>query len=70
LLAGYQAIRNSFTAFKGGDALRILERSGAIAQTALTKIYGQQIPGLREAIKDLSKSRAGDGFARLTSKSQ
>jgi hypothetical protein len=38
-----------------------LERSGAAAQTALAKIYGQQIPGLREAIKDLSKSRAGMG---------
>src|SRR5260370_30703961 len=44
-----------------GDALRILERSGAIAQAALTKIYRQQIPGLREAIKDLSKGRAGEG---------
>ena len=48
-----------------GDALRILERSGAIAQAALTKIYRQQIPGLREAIEDLSKGRAGDGFDKL-----
>ena len=38
-----------------GDALRILERSGAIAQVALTKIYRQRIPELREAIGDLSK---------------
>jgi hypothetical protein len=48
-----------------GDALRILERSGAIAQAALTRIYRQQIPGLREAIEDLSKGRAGDGFDKL-----
>src|SRR6201987_3464532 len=48
-----------------GDALRILERSGAIAQAALTKIYRQQIPGLREAIEDLSKGRTGDGFDKL-----
>jgi hypothetical protein len=48
-----------------GDALRILERSGAIAQATLTKIYRQQIPELREAIEDLSKGRAGDGFDKL-----
>jgi hypothetical protein len=48
-----------------GDALRILERSGAIAQAALTKIYRQQIAGLREAIQDLSKGRTADGFDKL-----
>jgi hypothetical protein len=48
-----------------GDALRILERSGAIAQAALTKIYRQQIPGLREAIEDLSKGRTTEGFDKL-----
>ena len=48
-----------------GDALRILERSGAIAQAALTKIYRQQIPGLREAIEDLSKGRTAEGFDKL-----
>ena len=37
-----------------GDALRILERSGVIAQAVLTKIYRQRIPGLREAIEDLT----------------
>ena len=37
-----------------GDALRILERSGAIAQAVLTKINRQQIPELRAAIEDLS----------------
>ena len=48
-----------------GDALRILERSGAIAQAALTKIYRQRIPKLREAIEDLSKGRTGEGFEKL-----
>ena len=48
-----------------GDALRILERSGVIAQAVLTKIYRQRIPELREAIEDLSKSRTGDGFDKL-----
>ena len=35
-----------------GDALRILERSGVIAQAVLTKIYRQGISELREAIGD------------------
>jgi conjugative relaxase-like TrwC/TraI family protein len=48
-----------------GDALRILERSGAIVQAALTKIYRQRIPELREAIEDLSKGRTGEGFDKL-----
>ncbi|HEY1476273.1 MAG TPA: MobF family relaxase [Chthoniobacterales bacterium] len=48
-----------------GDALRILERSGAIAQAVLTKIYRQRIPELREAIEDLSKGRTGEGFDKL-----
>jgi AAA domain len=33
-----------------GDALRILERSGVIAQAVLTKIYRHRVPALREAI--------------------
>ena len=48
-----------------GDALRILERSGAIAQAVLTKIHRQRIPELREAIEDLSKGRTGEGFDKL-----
>src|SRR5271166_5757277 len=48
-----------------GDALRILERSDAIAQAALTKIYRQKVPGLREAIEDLSRGRTGEGFDKL-----
>jgi AAA domain len=48
-----------------GDALRILERPGVIAQTVLTKIYRQRIPALREAIEDLSKGRTAEGFDKL-----
>jgi conjugative relaxase-like TrwC/TraI family protein len=48
-----------------GDALRILERSGVIAQAALTRIYRQRIPELREAIEDLSKGRTAEGFNKL-----
>jgi ATP-dependent exoDNAse (exonuclease V) alpha subunit len=48
-----------------GDALRILERAGAITQAVLTKIYRQRIPELREAIEDLSKGRTEDGFDKL-----
>jgi hypothetical protein len=48
-----------------GDALRILERSGVIAQAVLTKIHRQRIPELREAIEDLSKGRTAEGFDKL-----
>jgi hypothetical protein len=47
------------------DALRILERSGVIAQVELTKIHRQRIPELRSAIEDLSKGRTGEGFDKL-----
>jgi ATP-dependent exoDNAse (exonuclease V) alpha subunit len=48
-----------------GDALRILGRSGAIAQADLTKIYRQRIPELREAIEDLSRGQTAEGFDKL-----
>jgi hypothetical protein len=48
-----------------GDALRILERSGVIAQAVLTKIHRQRIPELRVAIEDLSKTRTTEGFDKL-----
>src|SRR5260370_23684061 len=48
-----------------GDALRILERSGVIAQAMLTKIHRQRIPELRAAIEDLSKGRTTEGFDKL-----
>src|SRR6202023_1173839 len=48
-----------------GDALRILERSGVIAQATLTKIHRQRIPELRAAIEDLSKGWTTEGFDKL-----
>src|ERR1700745_1735190 len=48
-----------------GDALRILERSGVIAQAELTKIHRQRIPELRAAVEDLSKGRTEEGFDKL-----
>jgi hypothetical protein len=48
-----------------GDALRILERSGAIAQATLTKIHRQRIPELRAAIEDLSEGRTAEVFEKL-----
>ena len=50
-----------------GDALRILERSGVIVQAALTKIYRQQIPELREAIEDLRRAGQEKGSTNWTS---
>ena len=48
-----------------GDALRVLERAGAVAQAALTKIFRQQITALREAIYDLSTGSTESGFDKL-----
>jgi ATP-dependent exoDNAse (exonuclease V) alpha subunit len=48
-----------------GDALRVLERVGAVAQVALTKIFRQQITALRDAIYDLSTGSTESGFDKL-----
>jgi ATP-dependent exoDNAse (exonuclease V) alpha subunit len=48
-----------------GDALRILEKSGAVASAALNKIFRQQIPALRAAIEDLSQGKTEEGFDKL-----
>jgi hypothetical protein len=48
-----------------GDALRIFERSGVIAQAKLTKIHRQRIPELRAEIEDFRKSRTGEGSDKL-----
>jgi ATP-dependent exoDNAse (exonuclease V) alpha subunit len=48
-----------------GDALRVLERAGAVAQAALTKIFRQQITALRDAIYDLSTGSTESGFDKL-----
>jgi len=48
-----------------GDALRILEKSAAVASAALTKIFRQQIPALRAALEDLARGKTEEGFDRL-----
>jgi conjugative relaxase-like TrwC/TraI family protein len=48
-----------------GDALRVLERVGAVAQAALTKIFRQQIGALRDAVYDLSTGSTESGFDKL-----
>jgi AAA domain len=48
-----------------GDALRILEKSAAVASATLTKIFRQQILALRAGIEDLSQGRTEDGFDKL-----
>ena len=49
-----------------GDALRILERSGVVAQATLTKIHRQRIPELHAAIEDLSNGQAARASASWT----
>jgi conjugative relaxase-like TrwC/TraI family protein len=48
-----------------GDALRVMERAGVVAQAALTKIFRQQITALRDAVYDLSTGKTESGFAKL-----
>jgi conjugative relaxase-like TrwC/TraI family protein len=48
-----------------GDALRVLEDPGSIDQVALTKIFRQQVPALREAVEDLSRGETEAGFDKL-----
>jgi len=48
-----------------GDALRVLEESGSVSQAALTKIFRQQVPALREAVEELSRGKTEAGFNKL-----
>jgi hypothetical protein len=48
-----------------GDALRVLEKKGAVRQAALSTLYRQQTPELRDAVLDLSQGRTREGFDRL-----
>ena len=48
-----------------GDALRILERVGAVSQVVLTKIFRQLDPAQRAAIYDLSEGETARGFDKL-----
>jgi len=52
-------------AVERGDALRVMERAGAVTQAALSKIFRQQVPALRAAIEDLSQGRTQSGFDKL-----
>jgi ATP-dependent exoDNAse (exonuclease V) alpha subunit len=53
-------------AVERGDALRVLEASGAVTMASLTKIIRQRIEPLREAVQDLSQGRTGEGFENAT----
>jgi hypothetical protein len=48
-----------------GDALRVLERVGAVSQVVLTKIFRQLDPAQRAAIYDLSEGETARGFDKL-----
>ena len=45
--------------------MRLMEQTGAVAHTALTKIFRQQIAALRDAVYDLSAGKTGSGFSKL-----
>lgn len=48
-----------------GDWMRVMQRMGAIASAAITKIFRQQVPALREAIYEMSQERPEVGFDKL-----
>jgi len=48
-----------------GDAMRLMEQTGAVVHMALTKIFRQQIAALREAVYDLSAGKTESGFSKL-----
>jgi ATP-dependent exoDNAse (exonuclease V) alpha subunit len=52
-------------AVERGDAFRVMERTGAVTQAVLTKIFRQQIAALRDAVYDLSAGRTESGFDKL-----
>jgi hypothetical protein len=45
--------------------MRLMERTGAVAHRALTKIFRQQIAALRDAVYDLSAGKTESGFSKL-----
>jgi ATP-dependent exoDNAse (exonuclease V) alpha subunit len=52
-------------AVERGDSLRVLEKTGAVEPAALTKIFRQRIPALRDAIQELSRGETEKGFDKL-----
>jgi hypothetical protein len=52
-------------AVERGDSLRVLEKTSAVRPAALTKIFRQRIPALRDAIQELSRGESDKGFDKL-----
>jgi len=52
-------------AVERGDSLRVLEKTGALQPAALTKIFRQKIPALRDAIQELARGNTEEGFDKL-----
>jgi ATP-dependent exoDNAse (exonuclease V) alpha subunit len=52
-------------AVERGDSLRVLEKTSAVRSAALTKIFRQRIPALRDAIQELSWGQTEKGFGKL-----
>ncbi|MBV8417856.1 MAG: AAA family ATPase [Verrucomicrobia bacterium] len=52
-------------AVERGDSLRVLEKTGALQPAALTKIFRQKIPALRDAIQELACGNTEKGFDKL-----
>jgi hypothetical protein len=52
-------------AVERGDAMRLMEQTGAVAHAALTKSFRQQIAALRDAVYDLSTGKTESGFSKL-----
>jgi ATP-dependent exoDNAse (exonuclease V) alpha subunit len=52
-------------AVERGDSLRVLEKTGAVEPAALTKIFRQKIPALRDAIQELARGNTEKGFDKL-----
>jgi hypothetical protein len=52
-------------AVERGDSLRVLEKTGTVEPAALTKIFRQRIPALRDAIRELSRGETEKGFDKL-----
>jgi hypothetical protein len=52
-------------AVERGDSLRVLEKTGALESTTLTKIFRQKIRALRDAIQELARGNTEKGFDKL-----
>ncbi|HTD15910.1 MAG TPA: AAA family ATPase [Chthoniobacterales bacterium] len=52
-------------AVERGDSLRVLEKTGALEPAALTKIFRQKVPALRDAIQELARGNTEKGFDKL-----